>query len=69
MFGNMLKHKRGTLIFSMFVLLDIYSYFMTFQVAGGIQPHLTYLLWGFWLRNILQLVTYRFARYLSAFRK
>lgn len=65
-FANLVKRKRGTWVFSLFVLLDIYySYFMAFQVAGGVMAHVTYLLWAFWIRIILLLIIYRFARFLS----
>lgn len=67
--GNLVIWKDGRVCFSALVLLNIYSFFLLLQVAGGLSVHISYLVWSFWWVTFFQLLTYRFARFLSTFNK
>lgn len=53
----------GIPLFPVFTLLSIYfTYFLKFQVGGGLIAQVTFLLWGFWWVTLWHCITYKLVR-------
>ena len=64
-FDNLVWPHHNKMVFPTLVLVDIYStYFIRFQVASGLFPHVSFLLWGFPLKTIMLLLVYNFVRFI-----
>lgn len=54
---------NGKMAISVFTLIVIYfSYFLKFQVAGGVISQTAFILWGFWWTTIWHCIVYKLIR-------
>ena len=59
LFDNLVYRRRGGVGFSFLTLISIYStYFLRFQVGGGVISHVNFLLWGFPFNLVMLLIVY-----------
>lgn len=52
------RKKNGTIVLSLFVLIQFMDYFNLFTVHSGIVRHIVFLIWGFWWGSLVLIIFY-----------
>ena len=57
--------QKNKITLSVLTLISSYKLFLTFQVGSGIQAHLQYLIYGYFISIIIYLFIYKTVRYIK----